>query len=363
MKPKYVGRWLYTPEGAVPGYLKVVDGQVLEVCEGAAPSEATKAVVLPAFVNSHTHIVDSVAFPAPKGTVEQLVGPPDGYKHKVLRSVTVEDKIRATRTALDEMTKTGTRAFVDFREEGLEGVEILRRSLNEGSATPMILGRPKRPDTSKAELQELLSQCDGLGMSAARDWPRGVLEDSSREAYLAGKAFALHASETAREDIDHILALKPSFLVHMTAASGSDYSACADHNVPVVVCPRSNEFFGLVPDISRMIRAGVHVALGTDNGMISRPDMVEEIKAAYRISAARGGLTPAQIVYLATYAGRKVLNAKVKITTEIEESADLVVVDVRGEDPLREVVTSARSDDISAVVSGGMLRRPGTWRR
>jgi cytosine/adenosine deaminase-related metal-dependent hydrolase len=354
---------LYTPEGAVPGYLKIVDGRVIEICEEAAPAEATKAVVLPAFINSHTHIVDSVAFPAPRGTVEQLVSPPNGYKHKILRSATVEDKIKATRMALDEMTKTGTRAFIDFREEGLEGVEILRQSVSEGSAAPMILGRPQRPDTSKAELRELLGRCDGLGMSAARDWPRGVLEESSREAHSAGKTFALHASETAREDIDHILALKPSFLVHMTAASDSDYSACADRNIPVVVCPRSNEFFGLAPDIPRMIRAGVHVALGTDNGMISKPDMIEEIKAAYRICAARGGLTPAQIVYLATYAGRKVLNAKVKITTEIGESAALIVVDVRGEDPLREVVTSSRSADVSAVVSGGMLRRPGTWKR
>jgi len=355
---EYIGRWLYTPDGAEEGYLRLKAGVVEEVCLGKAPNESTRAVVLPAFVNAHTHIGDSVAYPAPKGTVEEIVGPPDGYKHRVLKSSPRDAKVSSMRSSLSIMSSTGTTAFIDFREEGVEGVRMVSEALDSDSPRGVVLGRPVGDGLLEMELDALLKNCHGLGLSAVRDWPLDSLAKMCRMAKSQRKLVALHASEALHESLDRVLALGPDFLVHMTAATDQDLRACAGKGVPVVVCPRSNEFFGIRPDIPKMLKAGLTVALGTDNCMICRPDMLSEMQAAYRLSMPKGGLTPAQTVHLATLGGRKVLNAEGKITTEIGVSDDLVAVDVGGADPLLEVVTTARPADISAVVRGGRLRRP-----
>jgi len=56
MKETTVGRWLLTFDGAVKGYLRVEEDKVSEVCLGQAPSESSKAIVVPGFVNVQSHI-------------------------------------------------------------------------------------------------------------------------------------------------------------------------------------------------------------------------------------------------------------------------------------------------------------------
>ena len=323
-----------------------------------APSDSLKAIVVPGFVNAHTHIGDSVAFPAPKGSVEEIVGPPDGYKHRILRSAPRKSKIDAMKESIGLMSRTGTSAFVDFREGGLEGLKEFSDAQTDDSPRSAVLGRPLGVESKRREIDAILDACDGIGMSACRDWPADVLRDVSRAAKSKKKMFALHASEVVREDMDQILDLGPSFLVHMTCALESDLAQCAREGLPIVVCPRSNEFFGLCPDIPMMLRAGVTVGLGTDNCMVSKPDMLEELKAAYRLSKAKGGITPLETVRLASFSGRKVLNANGNITTEIDVKDDLAVIGMGGDDPLCDLVTVGRSEDIKAVVRGGKVR----WR-
>lgn len=361
MNPSHVGRWLFTSEGVTKGCLRLEGDEVVEVCYGEVASDSSRSIVLPGFMNAHTHVGDSFAFPAPKGSVEELVAPPDGYKHRMLSSATRETKITAMTDAVEIMAATGTVAFIDFREEGVAGVMDLLSAMRSPVPLPVVLGRPGSLPASDRELDEVLASCDGIGLSAMRDMDPAQAERMAARARSSGRMFALHASEAVREDIDRILDLRPNFLVHMTSANDDDIQACADEGVPVVVCPRSNEFFGLDPKIPRLMSAGVEVALGTDNGMIARPDMLSELQAAYRLS--KGALSPSQAVHLATFGGRKVLSAKGKITTGIGISDDLVVVDVRGPDPLGEVVTSAGSSSVSAVIHGGRLRRPENWTR
>jgi len=357
MSREIIGRWLFTPDGLAEGYLVIEDDEAVELCRGKAPEGSSKAVVLPAFVNAHTHIGDSFAYPAPKGTVEEIVAPPNGYKHRMLRTASRRQKVDGMRDAISVMAGTGTTAFIDFREEGVDGIQMARESAGGFPVTAVLLGRPVHVNASSESLVEFTSCCDGFGMSSLRDWPRDLLERASKAAKASGKLFGIHASETFREDVDAVLDLKPDFLVHMTAASDEDLAAVAEAHVPIVVCPRSNEFFGIDPRIPQLLRAGAEVALGTDNGMICRPDMLEEIRAAFRLSMSGGGLAPAETVHLATFSGRKVLNAVREITTEIEYTDDLVVVDTPGEDPLREVVSAAGTARVSAVARGGRFRR------
>ncbi len=357
MSRDIVGRWLFTSDGVVEGYLVVEGDQVVELCRGRAPGSSSKAVVLPAFVNAHTHIGDSFAYPAPTGTVEEIVAPPNGYKHRMLRTASRRQKVDGMRDAVSVMARTGTTAFMDFREEGADGIQMARESADGQPVTAVLLGRPVHPNASSGSLADFVSSCDGFGMSSLRDWPRDLLERASKAADASGKLFGIHASETSREDIDAVLDLKPDFLVHMTAASDEDLAAVAEAHVPVVVCPRSNEFFGIDPRIPKLLKAGVEVALGTDNGMICRPDMLEELRAAFRLSLSGGGLAPAETIRLATSSGRKVLSAVRDITTEIEYTDDLVVVETQGDDPLTDLVSAAGAARVSAVSRGGRFRR------
>ena len=362
MKDRTVGRWILTPEGIKNGFLRIGGDSLVEVCWGDAPSGSTKGLVLPAFVNAHTHIGDAVAYPAPKGTVKEIVGPPDGYKHRMLRSKSANAKAAAMRSAVEVMRTSGTALFGDFREEGIEGLKYFRDAVGEEPPHAILFGRPAGTNPTNREINDLLRACDGLGLSAISDWPADVLKDMSRRARTAGKLFALHASEAVREDIDSILDLKPDFLVHMCKATKDDLVACKDADVPIVVCPPSNGFFGLDPNIPRLLKAGVTVGLGTDNGMIAHPDMMAELKTAYAISNARGPVRPLEIVGLATFGGRKVLNADAKITTEIDENSDLVVISTESNDPLRDLVTRADSGDILAMIRGRTVRRTSAWR-
>ncbi|MGQ9587539.1 MAG: amidohydrolase family protein [Thermoplasmata archaeon] len=363
MKSSSAGRWIFTPEGLTRGFLRIEEDRVAEICYGVPPSDSQKALILPGFVNAHTHIGDSVAFPAPRGSVEEIVGPPDGYKYRVLASAPVENKIDAMRVAVEIMNRTGCSLFVDFREESTRGIEELESSLSALSPYHLTLGRPVGSEASEEEIDAVLKMSQGFGMSAVRDWPLDFLQKLARKARGAGKLFAIHASETEREDIESVLSLRPSFLVHMVKATQSDLEMCADARVPIVVCPRSSEFFGLELDIPRLLRAGVVVGLGTDNGMISRPDMISELQAAYGMGLRSGGLSPQEVVNLATFGGHKVLNAAGKILTEIGIQHDLVIVRVRGDEPLRELVTETRSEDVVGIVRGGRVRRTETWTR
>lgn len=357
MKEAHVGRWLFSGNRVVEGYLRVHGDEVAEVCLGKAPEDSSKSVVLPGLVNAHTHIGDSFAYPAPRGTVEDIVAPPNGYKHRMLRVASRAQKVEGMRASVDLMGRTGTCTFIDFREEGPDGIQMLNEAVSSSQVSAVVLGRPVHSNMTSEALVDFASSCDGFGMSSLRDWPRDLLQRASRAAKSSGKLFGLHASEVVREDIDSILDLRPDFLVHMTVASESDLLAVAEAGVPVVVCPRSNEFFGIDPRIPQLLGAGVEVALGTDNGMVCEPDMFEELRAAFRTSARHGGLAPVDALRLATTSGRKVLNAELDITTEIEYTDDLVVVEMDGDDPLREVVSATGSARVAAVSRGGRLRR------
>ncbi|MDH3365650.1 MAG: amidohydrolase family protein [Thermoplasmata archaeon] len=355
-----VGRWLFSGEGLIPGYLRIVDGTVAEVCPEPPPADSTRSVVLPAFVNAHTHIGDAFAFPAPPGTVEETVGP-GGYKHRVLGSASGAEKAAGMRSSIDLMLRTGTTSFVDYREEGIDGARALRETVSETPVRGVVLGRPARVESFAEEIDALLEVCDGLAFSAISDLPKEVLIEASARCRRDGKLFSIHASEVRREPIDEILELKPDFVVHMTAATDEDLAECAEAEVPIVICPRSNAFFGIRPDIPRLLRLGTTVALGTDNAMICPPDMLSEMRAAFELSRRFGGVSSAEAIYLATLSGRKVLNAKGKITTEMIASDDLIAIEVEGEDPLLELVSSAETASVSAVTHQGKVWRPSVW--
>ena len=90
----------------------------------------------------------------------------------------------------------------------------------------------------------------------------------------------------------------------MVKATTNDLAIVADHNIPVVICPRSNAYFNLRPNVLAMKNVGITLMLGTDNAMITPPDIVQE--AQYLIQNFK--VTPQEVKDMISKNPRKYLN-------------------------------------------------------
>ncbi|MFY9717686.1 MAG: amidohydrolase family protein [Thermoplasmata archaeon] len=274
-------------DGPRSAYVRFERGKIVEVGQRGTDStrgrgRRLRGIVVPAPVNAHTHLGDSVSrVEPPTAPVARLVQAPDGYKFRLLARTPAAEKERAIRRALRRMQRSGVGAVIDFREEGVPGVELLRRASLGTSVHPVILGRPLARPVVPAELERLLAVADGVGLSSARDESTATRRTIARACRDRRKRFALHASEAVRESPESYLDPKPDLLVHLAMATTEDLRTVAEERVSVAVCPRSNALFGRQPDLRTMERLGIPVLLGTDNVMFQAPSIWREIEFAY----------------------------------------------------------------------------------
>ncbi|AMK13594.1 amidohydrolase family protein [methanogenic archaeon mixed culture ISO4-G1] len=273
-----------------------------------------KAVLIKDMVNAHTHCGDYGLKVPPGMSLEELVAPPDGLKHRYLSRLS-DDGLRENMTRFGmRSAELGSASFIDFREGGADGCRALRACCPDA----VILGRPTSPEYDPEEVAEILSVADGIGIPSISDMDLGYIESVADDVRRARKTFAIHASERVREDIDTVLSLDPAFVVHMCEATDDDLSKCAEAEVPVVVCPSSNRYFGKETPIVRMLDAGVDVAVGTDNGMLCEPDIVSETRILAGMIAQQGG-DPEDAWKCLSVVACKLLNRIRRMECEIRE--------------------------------------------
>jgi len=267
-----------------------------------------RAVFIRDLVNAHTHCGD-YGLKVPEGlSIEELVAPPDGLKHRYLAGLG-ESELADNMRSFDEASAAhGSASFIDFREGGAEGCRILRGC----SRDAIILGRPVSKEYDSEEVAEILSVADGIGISSISDMDRGYLESVADQVRRERKIFAIHASERVREDIDLILSLDPAFVVHMCEATDDDMAKCAEAEVPIAVCPTSNAYFGKETPVVRMLDSGADVMLGTDNGMLCEPDLISEANRFSALVSKQGGNTDEVWKALSGYSS-KLLNRTSRI--------------------------------------------------
>ncbi len=294
--------------------LHIRDGIIVDIEERSTGPDRW---ICPAFFNAHTHIADTVAMDidAP-GSLSELVAPPDGLKHRLLRETAPGDLIRAMRGTVDVMKRTGTSGFADFREGGREGVFALSTALEGCGMDVVIFGR----DGGEAV-------ANGLGISSVREHGNRTA-DLVAEARSTGKMVALHAGEKDGRDVEDAIACAPDLLVHCTHATDYHLRQIADAGIPVAICPRSNWRLGVAssrdfPPVRRMLETGCEVFLGTDNVMFVQPDMGAEMSFVSYVY----GLDPATILRMAT-AGAAL--AKTSYLIEEQRKAHLITVDGAG---------------------------------
>ena len=352
-------------EDAFQGYLCWEEGIITEVGKGTPPCEPeAKGLITPLFINGHTHIGDS-AFSGkidPNLGLREIVDPPGGLKHRLLAETPEDELISGITRSLRRMAHSGTGAFLDFREGGIKGIELLESSRDRFAKetgftipSPLILSRPSGPRYDRDEMHILLENSMGIGISALMDWEYSELEKVAAGAHKAGKLLALHASETVREDIDSILDLRPHILIHLTSATPSDLERVADAGVRVVLCPRANSLFGFLPDIPLMLKKGLSLTLGTDNIMFTTPDPFAEMDFAWRTGrylVRKRGKAPTadDILRMAGHNIKKVLNVKSGICQG--DRANFMALAHSRIEPAAAAQTLIRGGDISLIVDG-----------
>ena len=324
----------------IEGRVVVEDGEIAAVEEAAVDSDD---IVAPAFVNAHTHIGDSIAKEAGEGlSLEELVAPPDGLKHRLLRDASRDELVAAMARTLSFMEQSGTGAFVEFREGGVEGVRAIQEALAGSDLDSVTLGR---------ETTDAMELADGFGASGANDSEFGPERRAARDA---GKLFGIHAGEVDSSDINPALDLDPDFLVHMVHAEDLHLERVADSEIPVVVCPRSN----IVTDAGRPpieeLAERTTVALGTDNVMLNSPSMFREME----FTAKLYDLSAREVLRMATVNGAEIAGLGGGLI-KTGQPARLQVLDGDSDNlsgtrnPVRAVVRRAGTADVRRVVHSG----------
>jgi cytosine/adenosine deaminase-related metal-dependent hydrolase len=320
----------------VRGRVVIEEGRVAAVEETGTTSTD---IVLPALVNAHTHVGDSVAKDAAVGlSLDEAVAPPDSLKHRRLAAADRSDLVSAMRRTLRLMRRTGTVSCLDFRESGTAGARALREAAEPVDFEPFIFG---------SDDPAVLDVADGYGASGAND---GDFTEQRAVCEKRGVPFAIHAGEPDATDIHPALDLEPNLLVHMVHAEREHLERVADQSVPVAVCPRANAVLDVGTPPIRELVDHTTVALGTDNVMLNPPSMFREMAH----TATRFDVTAREVLRMATTAGAEIAGLDCGVIAPGKRAA-LVVLDGDSDnlagsvDPVRAVVRRASALDVKYV--------------
>ncbi|NVM37845.1 MAG: amidohydrolase family protein [Candidatus Lokiarchaeota archaeon] len=249
-----------------------------------SPNRQT-VLMIPGFINSHIHIGDNFAKELGfNKELKEIVAPPFGLKHKLLRQTPEDIKIKGIQNAVLEMLSNGITFFVDFREGGVEGVNLLKKALTDSSINYLALGR----FMDESEMESIFDLADGVGISSYKQ-----ISSSNKKYVLSAKQkfkkiIACHCAESIRNEnlINNIF--NDNFvdvIIHGTKFIKKDLEKMIENNISLVLCPRCNGYFGTgFPPINEILKFKIPVSLGTDNLMVNNTDLFEEIRYFYRIS-------------------------------------------------------------------------------
>ncbi|MHB8545299.1 MAG: amidohydrolase family protein [Nitrosotalea sp.] len=341
-------------------------------------------LMMPGLINSHTHIGDSIAKDIGiDSDVEEKIHPVSGFKQKILKNSDKSHLTSFVKNSCISMVKKGITSFVDFREGGIEGINLLKNAALDISIRPIILGRIEYyqdvrsikndtpiPQHNKLSLQSLLMNCDGLGISGPNEFSNSTLRYFAKTR----KIRAIHSAETEesnntsrkismKTETRRALLAKPNFLVHMTYASKKDLMMAIKNGASIVVCPRANGSLAEgIPDVDLMLNTGCNVAIGTDNIMINSPDMFREMDYLWKVSmgVTKKRLLPKDVLKMATTNASKFLGGKIGIIQN-GKMADCIFIEKHSIDlepmhnPHASIVQRASENTIKAVMYEGEL--------
>jgi len=340
---------------AITGEVVIDSGRIVEVVE--RPGDPGENVIMPGLVNCHTHIGDYIFKDLGMGLpIRDLVKSPGGLKHRLLSQATPRELIQGMRAAEDEMIRSGITSFIDFREQGGQGIRMFRQGVTR--IRGLALGRPIETELSGPRTLELLRLADGLGLDRVTAYDDASLK-VLREA-TGDKPIGVHVAEARWRagEVERALdTLSADLLIHLTHAKREEIRMIAERDRAAVLCPRSNLFLGCgSPPLEALLEEGVRVGLGTDNSMINSLNLFREMELALAMMKEK---RPREVLKMATTTGARISGIGDEAGSIAEGMrADLVMLE-RGEnlrfarDVYAAVVKRAGPENVALVLREG----------
>jgi imidazolonepropionase len=356
-------------------WLKKNSGKVREL-------DCRNGVVLPGFVDSHTHPV----FAAPRlidfaqriagASYQQIAAAGGGIRSSVaaVRKATRRQLAAQVLIAWNAMLEQGTTTVEAKSGYGLTAQDEIKSlqaiadaaSQWPGTVEPTLLAAHVVPPEFSGKDDEYVSEVCGkiiprvarAGLARFVDvfCERGAftLEQSER-IFSAARAHGLgtraHVCQFTPSKLDTLLAHKPASLDHMDCAAPEEIARMAETDTVATLLPGANYFLGhqSYPDARRLIDSGVAVALATDYnpGTSPTPSMPFMISLA----CTHMKMTPKEAISASTINGAFALGLQQrKGSIEAGKDADLAVFAV---DDYREIAYWFAWNRCSEVIIAG----------
>ncbi len=352
--------------------------------------DGTGQVVLPGLINAHTHAAMTLL----RGFADDM--PLHNWLTKKIwpaeAKLKPRDIYQGTKLAIKEMLASGTTTFFDMYWQPVAVFKAVSESGIRGFVGPLVidLGTIKVGATQVSQWYKKLKQKQN-SRSRLAVAPHSIYT-VSQENLIWCKKFAdenklllhIHLSETEQEvanclkqrgcrPVEYLARigfLGPNVVaVHVCWVMDKEIKILAEHQVSVVNCPTSNLKLvsGILP-LSKMLRAGVNVCLGSDGPASNNNlDLFEEMKIAaliHKWNEQNHIAADAQtILDTATINGAKALGLEKELgSIEVGKKADLVMLNFNQPhlqpcfNPVSHLVYSANGGDASLVIVDGKIK-------
>jgi imidazolonepropionase len=317
-------------------------------------------VVLPGFVDSHTHPV----FTHPRlidfekriagASYEQIAEAGGGIRASIVgvRKATKSALTEKLLGRLREMAAHGTTTVeaksgygLDFDSE-LKSLEAIRAAARQwpGTVVPTFLGAHTTPPEYRGRSQVYVDLvCNKMMPAIAKrkiaqfadvfcDCAAFTAKESEQifgAASENGLALRAHIGQLSETRLEPFLRFNPASLDHMDYVNDADLPALAARETIATFVPGANYFLGLshYPHARRFIEAGVAVALATDYNPGSSPTL--SMPMVLSLACTHMKMSPAEAITAATINGAWALRlSEYKGSVEPGKDADLAVFDV-----------------------------------
>jgi len=363
------------------GFVSFAEGEIVEVGQGRAERHHADAVIVPGFVNAHSHLEYAVY----AGFGDGLAFGPWIAVHTERKSLLgPEDMLAVARRGAADSLRSGITTTADYSFSGDAALAAAAYGLRAIVYLEVFAREPAQAEERFARLRSRVQETDLVRIGVSPHSPYLCSLDVFEWCLSLGIPVATHLSESAHENewlvhgagpfagspivvpptgkrsvptLEPVLG--PDLLcAHCVDLEPHELSLLAERDVPVAHCPRSNALLGCgVAPITAMRSAGMRVGLGTDSPA-SAPsfDMFEEMRAAVYAARARerdaGALSGTGALRLATLDAARALRIDDQVGTLAPgKRADLTVVSLAGS-PYHPV-----EDPAAAVVFGGSPER------
>ncbi|MEL9929293.1 MAG: amidohydrolase family protein [Sulfolobales archaeon] len=294
-------------------------------------------IIMPPLVNSHIHMAD-IGFEEVGWDldIDSLVGEPYGLKYIMLRKFEKEVPgyiARALRLSRD----SGVMMLNDFREMGLKGLRQgvkAGESFNDMIYIPSYMPDPESRDSLEKEIREALSMTKWIGISSPHYYDHELLKLIDSYAREHDAWIISHVAETrdVREerDFERLRDLRRlRAVVHGIYLSFDELLELRDRGVSLIICPRSNMWFGSGEVNKNMFEIeDLRIGLGTDNAGWIKPDLWREAEVLVDVMRLKHfGFDPREVLKYATVYGGEIFGFR----NYIEEGLEAALIGLKSE--------------------------------